>query len=621
MTLDQSQIEEIKSELILKPLNSAEELRDWMTVYLGITFPLGVVYPESTHGPIEAMWRIYELIKTGESAEIPEVTMLSSRDSYKTLSAAAIEVLLLVHFRFSVAHAAAILSQSEKAVQYVNSFFTKIRPYLEYNGWTKISDNKTRIEWRTDEGDSIYIRILVMTRKGMNSEHLPALFLDEIDLIGDPGALEEAKMVPSMYKGHYPITVSLSTRKYAGGLMEKKIRETIDAGGEILRWNIIDVTERITLEEAKADLPKVVRYVTRTLPMNVLKQEEWEGLIDEEKVKYEKIMAYQGIADHKMLPVMKNYLVDRPQEDVDNLYKPLKAVHNNFKQTSPEMGEAQLLCNKPSSAGLVYPKFNTENILSPREAIERVMGKDMEIDSFPFLAQYLKDLGVKFIGGADWGFSDLTCLVVLAILPNGDIFHLDTFAEDNLELDDIVKYCLELQEFWGIEKWYGDQNYPAYLKTLRKNGMSFPKFDKDVSAGFAAVQGKIVNSDNVRKYYVINTPNNKCVIDAFGTYSWKTDARGDVIEGKAEHGTDGTADIMDSIRYPFQNMFVVNKKINFRMGGSSSKDLQEKINNANSLQSASQEVNKTIMESKIKELAVKDKNNKKKKGKKRIFWT
>jgi hypothetical protein len=163
-----AEIEKIKTELILKPLNSKEELRDWMYTFFGLKFPMGVVYPTSTHGPIDAAWRIYELMKTGQSQDVPEVVLLSSRDSYKTLIASAIEVLCLVHFEISIAHAAAILSQSEKAVTYANSFFNKISPYLVANGWEKTSDNKTKIEWRTNKGETIYLRVLVMTRKGMN---------------------------------------------------------------------------------------------------------------------------------------------------------------------------------------------------------------------------------------------------------------------------------------------------------------------------------------------------------------------------------------------------------------------------------------------------------------------
>ena len=61
------ELENIKSQLILQRLNSAEELRDWMYTYLDIKFPMGTVYPDSTHAPVDAMWRIYELMMSGNS--------------------------------------------------------------------------------------------------------------------------------------------------------------------------------------------------------------------------------------------------------------------------------------------------------------------------------------------------------------------------------------------------------------------------------------------------------------------------------------------------------------------------------------------------------------------------
>lgn len=166
--LSPPQIEDLKKKLIFQPLNSVEELRAWMLLFFDIDFPSGVVYPTSTHGPADAMWRIYELMKTGESKDVPQVTMLSSRDSYKTLSAAAIEVLCFVHFRISIAHAAAVIDQSDKAVQYANNFFRNLKPYLEFHGWKRATDNKKKIEWITDTGESIYLRILVMSIRGMN---------------------------------------------------------------------------------------------------------------------------------------------------------------------------------------------------------------------------------------------------------------------------------------------------------------------------------------------------------------------------------------------------------------------------------------------------------------------
>lgn len=612
-----------KCEYLLQPLNSAEELRDWMHVYLDLYFPKGTVYPTSTHGPVEAMWRIYELMKTGENEHIPQACMLASRDSFKTLGAAALEILCMLHFRISVAHMAAISSQSDKAIQYVTSFFRKLRPYLEANGWRQSSDNKKMVSWLTDELQEVYIRIVIATIAGANSEHVPMLFIDEVDVVQDPRALKEAKMIPSTFGDYFPLTVYLSTRKFAGGLMEKTLKETIAANGEILRWNILDVTERIPHDVARVDEPKVVRYLARELPMESLLESEWSILPDETKNNYERFEAYAGIADHPLLPVMRNYLVDRDQEDVGGLFKKLSATLNNFRQLDADMASAQLLCDKPSSSGLVYPRFDeVKNVLSVQEAWEKISGLDTPCD-FNNLRQYLLDLGTVMIGGGDWGFTDHTALPVLALLPGGEVWHMDTFAAPGLEIDDIAKYGKELQDTWFVDKWYVDQNYPSYLKTLkRKANMRCPKFTKDVSAGISALQGKIVDSVNTRKYFVIDTPNNKQVVDAFGEYRWKTDGKGEVVEGVPHHDKEGISDIMDSIRYPFQNLFTKGAKPVFGTAGAGTADKQKKlVTEARDLVQVAKNVNSDLMKQTIGHLAPDAPQTKRKNaGKKKIMW-
>jgi hypothetical protein len=566
------ELERIKKELILKPLNSKEELRDWMYTYFDIKFPMGTVYPTSTHGPIDAAWRIYELIKTGESKDVPEIVLLSSRDSYKTLIASAIEVLCLVHFKFSIAHAAAILSQSEKAVQYANSFFNKIKPYLEANGWEKTSDNKTRIEWRTNEGDNIYLRVLVMSRAGMNSEHLPMLFMDEIDLIQDPRALEEAKMVPSIYKGYFPLTVALSTRKYSGGLMEKKVREAERSGGEVLRWNIIDITERITPEEAKINEPKIERYISRELPLKNISLQEFNTLNEKEQQKFEKFEAYAGIAEHPMLSVMRNFLVDRPQEDMGDLYKPVVAVRNNFKQTSPEMGEAQLLCNKPSSSGLVYPRFSLiNNAISVDEAYSYLSGEEEKGKTLTQLISYMHNLGIEFYGAADWGNTDETSMGIFAKIAGGTSWLIDMMSAPDMEIPEIKEKIKEFTELYRVKRWFCDSNYPAYIKMIKKTDTIYGKISavgvkkgvESVVDGITCVQSRIVDANNVRHFKVLKTQSTERVFDAFETYKWKIDGKGDPIDGKPEHGKDGTSDIMDMIRYYFYSMFGKGKNVLF----------------------------------------------------------
>lgn len=960
MSKNKDPLFEKKLEMFLRPLNSADELRDWMYVFFDIQFPKGVVYPTSTHGPVEAMWRIYELIKTGKSAEIPEVVMLSSRDSGKTLGAAAVEVLILLHFRLSICNLSAITSQSDKTVSYINGFFRKISVYLEALNWKSNSENKRMISWITDKGEEVYIKVVVATLAGANSEHTPLLFCvdgktkipvknygvsntkkkkrsrifntargiyyslnrgenvevvsfnheksifefkkcikaqktkkdiyrvsfseggfldasndhpvyvigkgyvkindiqigdkcvhlnkartlinhniepekkieiskvnrnedelqelilgsllgdggiyrqrpkkqgwlnncyfnenhcieqadylkwkyevfkkngfnvrftknsisgytgkkqigistgnnkffnqfinfkndfhktkilenmgpqalavwyqddgysngfsiashgftveqneylselinkkfgfntyvryenkkdgrsfpyiagrvedkiklkqicedffhpemmfklkdiensqkeckicnkktdtreihssglycssqfcqlyrkehiliktvkekkflkfddvfdftvednhnfiangilvhncDEIDVISNQKALEEAKMIPTAYKGFQPLTVYLSTLKFAGGLMQKTMDNVQKSGGEILRWNILDITERISPEEAKINEPKVIRYISDGVPLENISEEDWLKLNEEKQTKYQKIEAYAGIANHPMLSVMRNYLVDRPQDDVGGLYKTLQQTYNNFKKLSPDMADAQLLCNKPSSSGLVYPRFGIENTLTLQEAYKKIFDIDDPDVTLEQFREAALSIGAEVVGGADWGYTDFTSLVVMMLIDS-NVYIVDSFYADQLELDDIVKYAKELNEKWNINKWYVDQAYPAYIATLKRHGLTIPTFKKVVEDGIAALQYRICDSNGKRRFFVIKHPDTSHIIQSFNEYKWATDSKGDIIEGKPYHDDEYISDVQDSIRYPMQVLF------------------------------------------------------------------
>ncbi len=430
-----------------------------------------------------------------------------------------------------------------------------------------------------------------------NSEHVPFLAIDEVDVVQDPRALEEAKMIPCVYKNslgetYFPLTVYLSTRKYAGGMMEMTLKNTIKAGGEILKWNILDVTERFSAEEARVDEPKVLRYLPLLLPLRNLSESEFKELNAESQHKYEPFWAYAGIADHPMLSVMRNLLVDRPQDDVDNLYKPITAVHNNFKQTSPDMGEAQLLCNKPSSSGLVYPRFDKEeNAISIDDAYKYLSGEEEKDRTLGDLVTYMHNLGIEFYGSADWGNTDETSLIIWAKLAGGVSWLIDMISAPDLEIPEIKMKCKELTEIYRINKWFCDSNYPAYIKMLRKTktihgnipAIGVAKGPDSVVDGITCVQAHIVDANNKRHFKVLKTRNTERVFDSMDTYKWKLDGKGQPIDGKPDHGKDGTADIMDSIRYYFYSMFGRGSKVLFSYSAAINKNgnqptLQSKIN-------------------------------------------
>ena len=232
-------------------------------------------------------------------------------------------------------------------------------------------------------------------------------------------------------------------------------------------------------------------------------------------------------------------------------------MEKTLKQTMAAGGaEAQLMCQKPSTSGLVYPRFDgMSNVISLEDCFVRLTGEVPHNTSHDFLRDMLVNLGITFIGGADWGYTNYTSLVVLAIIPNGEVWLVDSFIQDKLELDDIVKYIKELNTIWRVDKWYVDQAYPAYIATLKRHGLRCPEFKKVVADGIAAIQSRIVDSSNTRRFFILDIPKNKHYIDSFGEYKWQLDRKGDVIEGEPYHDSDGYSDALDSLRYPFQNIF------------------------------------------------------------------
>ena len=156
------------SNSFLVPFESAQQLRDWVFIFLGIDFPLGRIDPDSNSSPSEWLFDAYTAIRDNLGNVKPTYVVYSSRDSYKTLSCAALEVIVLVHFQLTIAHMAAIEPQSKKAVQYINNFLRRIKPHLEYHGRGIESQNTRNIAIKNEEGEICYLTIIICTLTGAN---------------------------------------------------------------------------------------------------------------------------------------------------------------------------------------------------------------------------------------------------------------------------------------------------------------------------------------------------------------------------------------------------------------------------------------------------------------------
>ena len=545
---------------MFEPLDSAQGVKDWVRLFLGLELPLEITDPESTSSPLDAVWQVYETFKNNTGDQNPGYIMMSCREGMKTVSVAILEILLLLHFQLDIGHAAAVESQSSVALQYIGGFILAIEPLLDAAGWSKTSENKRLIKYTTPQNKQPFIKVIICSPKGMNSLHSNVLFLDELDL-ADPKAIKEGQNIVGFSKGIHGVTVYLSTRKYAFGNMAAAIEKAPEKNHKILRWNILDVTESCPPSRHLPDGPKEDRYVAKALPLSTLFPEQYEALPTSEKVKYDLIsQAHKGCQSCLLLPVCRMRLAAKPVTATGGFYKPVSTVMQKFRENDADIAEAQLMCWRPGSEGLVYPRFNTTpgkgNILTVKDVYERVFGPtNKNYISDTELLYEMNKANIPFYAGVDWGFTHDSVILIVAALPTGEIIVFDCFAAPGLEFSDVLNTAMAYRDKYKILKWFVDQAMPSSIKSFNKNGMKCPPFKKDVLGGIDAIRSKIIDSTGKRMLFIMDTPNTKKVTSAILKHRFILDGQGNLtLQPDDERGV---ADICDSLRYIGQNLFPV----------------------------------------------------------------
>ena len=550
------------SNLLFHKFDSPEEIRDWIISFLDLTIPIEIVDPDSTSSPLDAIWQIYKNFKDNKGGdESPSgYVLMSCREGMKTVSVALLEIILLLHFELEIAHAAATETQSAIGLGYIEDFLNKVAPLMVHKGWQTEKQNKRTMSFMTPSKKKAFIKLLICNPKGMNSAHGQALFLDELDL-ADPAALKEARNIISHSKGIHGLTIYLSTRKYAFGNMSDVISKIDDLNYKLLSWNIIDVTERCPASRHKPSEQKETRYVAKNLPLKQITQDQYDFLAISEQNKFDKIEnVHAGCTKCPLLPVCRMRLADKPEHCVGGFYKPIVSVIQKFRENDPDTAESQLMCWKPGSTGLVYPRLITTmdvestNVISIDEAYRSLTGKVTVGTTEEMLLAEIKKQEISIDACVDWGFTH-EAVIGIAAFPADEAWALDCFSSPGLEFSDIFEVAQKYRDRYEPTRWWVDQARPEYMVTFNKNGMRCPKFTKDVIGGISALRAKIVNGTGRRQFKIIATESNKKLISALSRHKFILDAAGNPTDKPDDEAQ--VADIADAFRYLAQNRFPV----------------------------------------------------------------
>ena len=125
----QKQVESNLSALYEKhlftPCETKEELRQWISTFIGIDFPDCTIDPNSNSNPLDFIWDVYHSALTADPHKTTFVAA-AARNCAKTLGVSVLEFLLMLHFGKTIVHLAAILDQSQACISYLNNFLYRV---------------------------------------------------------------------------------------------------------------------------------------------------------------------------------------------------------------------------------------------------------------------------------------------------------------------------------------------------------------------------------------------------------------------------------------------------------------------------------------------------------------
>ena len=152
-------------DVMLMPCKTKKDLQNWIRTFLGLDMPDCIVCEESSASPMDMLWNVYRASLEGDFAESSQL-YFASRGSFKTLGAAVLEIVILLHQRKTVSHMAAILRQSKKCYDYFQYFFRK--DVLNKVAFDKKTMERTELKLDSPYGVQPFIQILPCTMQGAN---------------------------------------------------------------------------------------------------------------------------------------------------------------------------------------------------------------------------------------------------------------------------------------------------------------------------------------------------------------------------------------------------------------------------------------------------------------------
>lgn len=245
-----------------------DALHAWIKLYMRIDLPRIVITP-GHKAP-------FDFVADYLFGLISFAVVMANRSGGKTFIFGILATLLsYIKENTEIATVGAIQQQALKSYEYFQSF-SSLFPF-GYN-----IDSFTMRQSVAKNGSKY--QVLAGTMSGVNSPHPNLAFFDEIDLMPWQ-ILQQGLSMPQSKNGVKARTVLTSTRKFAGGVMQRMLDEAATKGYSVYFWNIWEVVAPLPKDNPEL-LAEIYKVFGDELPENIDQANgyyDWNDLIDKKQ--------------------------------------------------------------------------------------------------------------------------------------------------------------------------------------------------------------------------------------------------------------------------------------------------------------------------------------------------
>lgn len=538
----------------MTPIMDRDHLQAWIKKFLGFTLPDCKVTDYADSTPLDFVYEVYRAIMDGKPLSI---MALAGRDSAKTVGLSIIDLLSLLHDQRGAIHLGMTKKQATRARAYLDKYIHKnelLRPSI-------VKENSTEIVLNVD-GEDVGLELLPCTPTAVQGGHSALLSYDELASSVVPsivkGYRDSAGIPGSSTKGKPAVIVRITSRQAGYSLAEEEVKKAETHNVRVVKWTTIDSMQKCLDERSGTDMyPFYVNIIAglkyRPEDFVQLSESDKEGFkltTDTRSKCFECPLAIycQGKA--------KNQTSDSPLlRQVDDVINKINSAGTH------DWALSQIMSLQPSSEGLVYyeydPRLHRPGWNKMWEVLTGTV-PDHNVTREEFVAACRKR-GCMFLAGIDWGWSNPSTCVVMALDDRDNIFILEAIGatyKSDPEWVAIIKNTI--CQKYPIDMFVPDSENKSGIKIMKDEDLPVVEVDKGpgtVKAGINIVKKflRVPGTNNVAKLFVApdivsSVTDVDGLLEEFTKYHKEMDVTGKILDDK--NPAKEFDHYMDAIRYP-----------------------------------------------------------------------